>query len=188
MDKKQDILEKIWSELKDSLIISGHPFHIFSLSTINNNFPDSRNVVLRSINKDKSYITFHTDKRSNKIIQIKDNNNVCCLFYDKTNKIQLKIYGKISIVEDKQIIFDTWSKSKDMSKVCYLNKFSPGTPMKDSKEYILERDNISLNEGIKNFCILKINISIIDWLNLNHKGHERLLIDIINNKKEWIAP
>jgi len=60
--------------------------------------------------------------------------------------------------------------------------------MKDSKEYILERDNISLNEGIKNFCILKIDISIIDWLNLNHKGHERLLIDIINNKKEWIAP
>jgi len=188
MDKKQEILKKIWRELKDSLIISGHPFHIFSLTTVKNNFPDSRNVVLRSVNEDNNYITFHTDKRSNKIKQIKNNDNICGLFYDKTNKIQLRIYGKISIVEDKQIILDTWRSSKDMSKLCYLNKFPPGSILKDSKEYICESYNIDFNEGIKNFCILKINISIIDWLNLNHKGHVRLFIDIINDKINWIAP
>ena len=59
------------------------------LSTINNNFPESRTVILRNFNKDMFELNIHSDLRSGKINQIEINSNVSCLFYDdkkNTNK------------------------------------------------------------------------------------------------------
>ena len=95
MKHSQKILGDIWKELELSLENSKHPFHIFTITTINGNFPDSRYVVLRNVNETKKTIYFNTDKRSNKIKHIKNNNNVCALFYDIVKKIQLRIYGSI---------------------------------------------------------------------------------------------
>ena len=75
MSKEETILDQIWDELAASLEVGGHPFHIFSISTIFNNKPDSRNVVLRNVNRNNKSVTFHTDTRSNKISQIKNDNN-----------------------------------------------------------------------------------------------------------------
>ena len=48
MKHSQKILGDIWKELELSLENSKHPFHIFTITTINGNFPDSRYVVLRN--------------------------------------------------------------------------------------------------------------------------------------------
>ena len=57
-EKEADILKSIWDELNLSLTVSGHPFHIFSISTVEKNKPDSRNVVLRSLDNKNNSITF----------------------------------------------------------------------------------------------------------------------------------
>ena len=49
MKHSQKILGDIWKELELSLENSKHPFHIFTITTINGNFPDSRYVVLRNV-------------------------------------------------------------------------------------------------------------------------------------------
>ena len=109
-EKEAAILKSIWDELHLSLTVSGHPLHIFSVSTVEKSKPDSRNVVLRSLDKKNNSITFHTDKRSSKIKQFFDNKNVCALFYDQPNKIQIRIHGEISLVTDKDEINNKWSK------------------------------------------------------------------------------
>ena len=46
------------------------------------------------------------------------------------------------------------------------------------------------NMGIENFSIINIDIQSIDWLNLNHKGHERMIIDFLENSEvnyRWVA-
>ena len=192
MSKEEMILDQIWNELTASLEVGGHPFHIFSISTILDNKPDSRNVVLRSVDKNKHRITFHTDVRSNKISQIKNDKNVCALFYDKSKKIQIRAYGNIHIESDELIIKDKWSKSKKMSKLCYLNKSAPGEKLNNSKDYLYEEKDLKdIEIGIKNFSVINIEINKIDWLNLSHKGHERIIIDFFNKnniKFEWVAP
>ena len=47
MEDNQKILENIWEELKLGVEKSKHPYHIFSISTVSDNKPDSRCVVLR---------------------------------------------------------------------------------------------------------------------------------------------
>ncbi|MBT3520575.1 MAG: hypothetical protein HOA86_02450 [Gammaproteobacteria bacterium] len=192
MNKEETILDQIWDELEASLEVGGHPFHIFSISTIFNNKPDSRNVVLRNVNRNNKSVTFHTDTRSNKISQIKNDNNVCALFYDSAKKIQIRAYGSISIETDELLIKDRWKQSKKMSKLCYLHKSAPGKKIDNAKDYLYDEDDLQdIEVGIKNFSVINIKFNKIDWLNLSHKGHERIIINFTNGdniKFEWVAP
>ena len=188
-EKEADIVKSIWDELNLSLNVSGHPFHIFSISTVEKNKPDSRNVVLRSLDNKNNSITFHTDKRSSKIKQFFNNKNVCALFYDQPNKIQIRMHGEISLVKNQDEIKNKWSKLQYMSKLCYINKFSPGDLLRDPKEYFSENPPPDVvDTGIENFAIVNVNINSIDWLNLHHQGHERLIIDFKNNESKWVSP
>ena len=192
MSKEETILDQIWDELAASLEVGGHPFHIFSISTISNNKPDSRNVVLRNVNRNNKSVTFHTDTRSNKISQIKNDINVCALFYDSAKKIQIRGYGSIGIETDELLIKDRWNQSKKMSKLCYLHKSAPGEKINNAKDYLYDKDDLqNIEVGIKNFSVINIKFNKIDWLNLSHKGHERIIINFTNEdniKFEWVAP
>ena len=192
MTEKEGILDKIWNELILGLNSGKHPFHIFTVSTVKNNKPDSRSVVLRGVDKENKSISFHTDLRSKKILQIKESENICALFYDKDTKIQLRIYGSASKETDSLLIKEKWNSSKEMSKLCYLNKISPGEVINEPKDYLYGKEELNNIElGIKNFSIINIKISQIDWLSLNHEGHQRMLINYTSNNKidfDWVAP
>ena len=192
MTERKEILDKIWDELALGLNSGKHPFHIFSVSTIKNNKPDSRTVVLRAVEKENKSISFHTDLRSKKVLQIKESENICALFYDKDSKIQLRIYGSASKETDSLLIKEKWNSSKEMSKLCYLNKIPPGEVINESKDYLYGKEELNNIElGIKNFSIINIKISQIDWLSLNHEGHQRMLINYTSNNKiefDWVAP
>ena len=192
MTERKEILDKIWNELTLGLNSGKHPFHIFSVSTVKNNKPDSRTVVLRAVEKENKSISFHTDLRSKKVLQIKESENICALFYDKDTKIQLRIYGSASKETDSLLIKEKWNSSKEMSKLCYLNKIPPGEVINESKDYLYGKEELNNIElGIKNFSIINIKISQIDWLSLNHEGHQRMLINYTSNNKiefDWVAP
>ena len=192
MTERKEILDKIWNELTLGLNSGKHPFHIFSVSTVKNNKPDSRTVVLRAVDKENKSISFHTDLRSKKVLQIKESENICALFYDKDTKIQLRIYGSASKETDSLLIKEKWNSSKEMSKLCYLNKIPPGEVINESKDYLYGKEELNNIElGIKNFSIINIKISQIDWLSLNHEGHQRMLINYTSNNKiefDWVAP
>ena len=192
MTDRKEILDKIWDELILGLNSGKHPFHIFTVSTVKNNKPDSRSVVLRTVDKENKSISFHTDLRSKKILQIKESENICALFYDKDSKIQLRIYGSASKETNSLLIKEKWNSSKEMSKLCYLNKISPGEVINEPKDYLYGKEELNNIElGIKNFSIINIKISQIDWLSLNHEGHQRMLINYTSNNKiefDWVAP
>ena len=192
MTERKEILDKIWDELTLGLNSGKHPFHIFSVSTVKNNKPDSRTVVLRAVEKENKSISFHTDLRSKKVLQIKESENICALFYDKDTKIQLRIYGSASKETDSLLIKEKWNSSKEMSKLCYLNKISPSEVINESKDYLYGKEELNNVElGIKNFSVINIKISQIDWLSLNHEGHQRMLINYTSNNKiefDWVAP
>ena len=192
MTERKEILDKIWDELTLGLNSGKHPFHIFSVSTVKNNKPDSRTVVLRAVEKENKSISFHTDLRSKKVLQIKESENICALFYDKDSKIQLRIYGSASKETNSLLIKEKWNSSKEMSKLCYLNKIPPSEVINESKDYLYGKEELNNIElGIKNFSIINIKISQIDWLSLNHEGHQRMLINYTSNNKiefDWVAP
>ncbi len=187
------ILCSEFEEFKKAINTSKHDYHTFSIGTIRNEYPEIRTVVLRAINNISNTISFHTDLRSKKLQDIKSNNHVSSIFYDRKRRIQLRIQGKAYIETDSVKLKEIWKNMRPESKLCYmgphnpskkLDSFQPNLPKHDAQNISFENDII----GYNNFSRITIRFKSLDWLHLHHEGHKRLLFSF--NQKityQWIA-
>tara|TARA_E500000331_G_scaffold106468_1_gene103256 strand:- start:372 stop:980 length:609 start_codon:yes stop_codon:yes gene_type:complete len=186
---------KIWDLLKNGLDNRDAPFHIpvFVCGEIDKSKP--RIVVLRGIDKGESKIWFHTDIRSDKIKILKTNPKASFLFYDKTEKVQLRISVISKINYQNDLTKKSWEKTAHMSRQCYLGEKAPGeistsgptsglSESIDNLKYSIEESE----EGYKNFCVVENFVKSIEWLYLAAKGHRRARFDLENNKDTWLVP
>ena len=187
---------KIWDLLNFGLLNRDSPFHLPVFICGENKSFDGRIVVLRGIDEKNKKLWFHTDIISKKIEILKNNTQASFLFYDKDEKIQLRISGNVKINYQNNITKKSWEKTIHMSRQCYLGKSTPGsissTPTSglsenvDNFKYTLEESEI----GYKNFCLIETFITSIEWLYLAAKGHRRAHFSLKNNliEKKWIIP
>jgi len=172
------------------------PFHIPVFICGDKNKSDGRIVVLRGIDKKEKKIWFHADIRSNKIKILKSSPEAVLLFYDKNEKIQLRISGNAKINYQNHITRMSWEKTAHMSRQCYLGDEAPGSNVSvptsglsneiDNLKYSKEESEI----GYKNFCVIETYIKSIEWLYLAAKGHRRAYFSLKNNslEKKWLIP
>ena len=187
---------KIWELLKTGLSDRDLPFHIPVFICGQDNNADGRMVVLRGINQKNKNLWFHTDIRSKKIRILKINPIASLLFYDKEEKIQLRITGKVKINYQNSITKKSWNKTTHMSRQCYLGNEAPGsdtlsptsglTEEIDNHKYSIEESEI----GYNNFCVVEIFIESIEWLYLAARGHRRAHFALKNSsvEKKWLIP
>ena len=187
---------KIWDLLKISLQNRDLPFHLPVFICSYKNKSDGRIVVLRGVDEKEKKIWFHSDIRSNKIKILKSNPEANLLFYDKNEKIQLRISGNIKINYKNDLTKKSWEKTAHLSRQCYLGDKSPGsnasaptsglTNKIDNLKYTKEESEI----GYKNFCVVEVYIKSIEWLYLAAKGHRRAYFNITNDvlEKKWLIP
>ena len=187
---------EIWELLKTGLSNRDLPFHIPVFICGQDSNADGRMVVLRGLNKKDKNLWFHTDIRSKKIRILKTNPIASLLFYDKEEKVQLRITGKAKINYQNNIAEISWNKTTHMSRQCYLGNKAPGseslTPTSglteevDKHKYSIEESEI----GYKNFCVVEVFIESIEWLYLAARGHRRAYFSLKNNslEKKWLIP
>ena len=187
---------KIWDLLKKGLANRNTSFHIPTFICGEDKDFDGRIVVLRGISEKDKKIWFHSDIRSNKIKILKRNPLSSLIFYDKSEKIQLRISCNSKINYQNNITEKSWKKTAHMSRQCYLGDIGPGTisalPTSglseniDNYKYSIEESEI----GYKNFCLVENFINSIEWLYLAAKGHRRAYFNLSNNslEKKWLIP
>ena len=191
--KLDTILETEYTELQKATTDGKHVYHCFYIATIDNEVPKLRTVVLRALNKDENTLSFHTDLRSNKIKEIKSNNNISALFYDKKRKVQIRMRGKAVLYENSSELKTIWSTMRPESKLCYMGPFAPGEKLDQFQPNLPDHNaqNISTQnnkKGYKNFCRVTIQLENLDWLHLDHRGHKRILFNFDQiSKPTWIA-
>ena len=187
---------KIWNLLILGLKKRDAPFHLPIFICGKNNKFDGRIVVMRGANKDERKIWFHSDIRSNKVKILKKNPECTLLFYDKNEKVQLRICGNTKINYQNDITENSWKNTAHMSRQCYLGDKAPGsytsiptsglTENIDNMKYTIEESEI----GYKNFCVIETYIKSIEWLYLAAKGHRRALFNLNKKQleKKWLIP
>ena len=192
----EKVYSKIWSLLHLGLQNRNTPFHIPVFICGKENNIDGRIIVLRGIDKKEKKVWFHTDIRSKKIKILKNNPNATLLFYDKAEKIQLRICVNTKINYKNNICKKAWNKTVHMSRQCYLGDKSPGTTVNiptsgltedvDNLKYTNEESEV----GYKNFCVVENFIKSIEWLYLAAKGHRRAYFKVKKNslEKKWLIP
>ena len=189
-----EIKKKIWSMLDDAVTNRSSQFRIPTFICGHNNDIDGRIVVLRKSDQQNNLVQFHSDIRSDKIELLKNNPNAALLFYDKDEKIQVRLKVEAIINHNNDITKQSWEKTQHISRKCYLVDNGPGTesdiptsglkPELDNFEFTMEQSE----EGYKNFTVIQCKIKSIEWLYLAAKGHRRAKFDLENNKDTWLVP
>ena len=190
----KEIKKKIWFMLSDAVTNRSSRFRLPVFVCGNQNDFDGRIVVLRKSDQANNLLQFHSDIRSDKIPKLKNNKIASMLFYDKEEKIQVRIKVECSINHNNEITKESWSKTGHISRKCYLVDNGPGTestnptsglkPELDNFEFTMEQSE----EGYKNFSVIQCKIKSIEWLYLAAKGHRRARFELDNNKEYWLVP
>ena len=190
----KEIKKKIWSMLDDAVTNRSSTFRIPVFICGDQKDFDGRIVVLRKSDQINNLLQFHSDIRSEKIPKLKSNKNASMLFYDKEEKIQVRLKVECIVNHNNEITKESWSKTGHMSRKCYLIDNGPGTespnptsglkPELDNFEFTMEQSE----EGYKNFTVIQCKIKTIEWLYLAAKGHRRARFELDNNKEYWLVP
>ena len=188
------MLNFYWSLLGDAVVNRNSPFRIPVFVCGDQNGFDGRIVVLRKSDQSNNLLQFHSDIRSYKIIKLKNNKNASMLFYDKEEKIQVRLKVECIINHNNEITKESWKKTGHISRKCYLVDNGPGTesdvptsglkPELDNFDYTKEQSE----EGYKNFTVIQCKIKSIEWLYLAAKGHRRAKFNLEDNKDTWLVP
>ena len=189
-----EIKKKIWSLLDNAVKDRSSPFRIPVFACGNQNDINGRIVVLRKSDQTNNLVQFHSDIRSDKIEILKANKNAAMLFYDKDEKIQVRLKVECTINHDNEITKKSWLKTGHISRKCYLVDNGPGTksptptsglkPDLNNFEFTMEQSE----EGYKNFTVIQCKIKSMEWLYLAAKGHRRARFELDNNKEYWLVP
>ena len=190
----EQIKNKYWSMLEDAVSNRASSFRIPVFICSHQDEVDGRIVVLRKSDRENNLLQFHTDFRSPKVEILKNNNKASLLFYDKEEKIQLRVKVNCEINNQNSITKESWKRTQHISRRCYLTDSPPGTSSENPTSGMiakLEDFDYTLSqseEGFKNFTVIKCKIKTIEWLYLAAKGHRRAMFDIENKKESWLVP
>ena len=190
----KEIKKKIWLMLDDAVTNRSSQFRIPVFVCGDQKDFDGRIVVLRKSDQSNNLLQFHSDIRSDKITKLKNNKNASMLFYDKEEKIQVRLKVECTVNHNNEITKESWSKTGHISRKCYLVNNGPGTesstptsglkPELDNFEFTMEQSE----KGYKNFTVIQCKIKSMEWLYLAAKGHRRARFEIDNNKESWLVP
>ena len=189
-----EIKKKIWSMLDDAVTNRSSPFRIPVFVCGDQSDFHGRLVVLRKSDQSNNRLQFQSDIRSDKIEKLKKNPNAAMLFYDKEEKIQVRLKVECIVNHNNNVTKESWSKTQHISRKCYLVDNGPGTesdiptsglkPELDNFEFTMEQSE----EGYKNFTVIQCKVKSIEWLYLAAKGHRRARFNLETNKDTWLVP
>ena len=189
-----EIKKKVWLMLDDAVINRNSQFRIPTFICGEHSDFDGRIIVLRKSDQQNNLVQFHSDIRSDKIGKLKRNSNAAMLFYDKEEKIQVRLKVECTVNHNNYVTKESWSKTQHISRKCYLVDNGPGTvsdiptsglkPELDNFEFTIKQSE----EGYKNFTVIQCKIKSIEWLYLAAKGHRRAILDLETNRDTWLVP
>ena len=196
-ENTHEIFEEIKTNLTRGVKDRKHAFHNPVFCNVDQDGGvDSRVVVLRKFDPINMILNFHTDYRSPKVSNLKQNNKSMLVFYDHKLKIQMRIKTTSIINYQNEIAKEMWDKTKLLSRKCYLTSKDPSSltslPEDGIPEHLIgkEPEFEESKKGYKNFTVIENKINEIDWLYLEISGHRRLNLLFQNNKPQfqWLIP
>ena len=121
-DNLEQTLDTADRILSNAVNNSNTLFHTLVVSCFNGSEISSRVMVLREFCLQKKIMRFHTDYRSAKIRELKDQTSANVIGYDPALKVQIKLQGEIKVHYDDSVTQDAWQSSTNRSKKCYSVK------------------------------------------------------------------
>ena len=153
-------------------------FHTPVFATHNADGPQARVLVLRAFDVAPRTLTFHTDMRSAKLLELGSEPRVALTFYDAARKAQVRINGTCSVHAGDALSHQRWSASRPSSLRCFAGA-QPGavsavpTSGLPAQMEGREPELAELAHAEPNFAVLTVAVQRLEWLHLHTRGQRR---------------
>lgn len=184
MDRYTDLdtlLDHVWSYVTTAAQDPQHPFRTPTFGTVSAGAPRLRTVILRTAHRDDRMLGFHTDRRSQKITEIRGTPRVVWHGWDPERSEQFRLRGTASVHTDDDFADRLWEAATSEELRLYRRPVAPGTPI-DAPGHGLDdvaapgtpeftREHAA--PGRPHFAAIRTVIDEIHWLHLHPGGHYR---------------
>ncbi|GAB4401664.1 MAG: hypothetical protein OHK0053_24710 [Microscillaceae bacterium] len=191
-------LEKhLWNLLFRAAVQKKEAFHKPTLGTISAEGPSLRTLVLREVDAGKKILLAHTDRRSPKVSEIQADPRIHWHFYDERRGFQLRLSGKAFLHAEDSLWEAQWAKTNPGSRKVYASLIAPGQPSEEPASGLppgWDEGRLSEEEselGKPNFMVIRSEISALDWLFLDARGHRRAVFRYHEGQlrsAQWLIP
>ena len=170
-DVRRDVAERLERAVKDRR----SAMHIPAVVTSD---VDARTMVLREFNADDWSLRFHTDIRAPKVSVVEADSRMAVLFYDKAEKVQIRVRGTGHVLREGSVVEQAWEESDNYARRWYLGE-GPGAVSQTSTSGLpaefegVEPTDAQLFPARPNFAVLRVDLHELDWFYLAHTGHVR---------------
>ncbi|WP_420150226.1 pyridoxamine 5'-phosphate oxidase family protein [Spirosoma sp.] len=197
-DSLTDLERAIWHQLISTTehgqgIDAG--FKTMTVATCTNRGADARMVILRAVDGIRKYVWFHTDARSEKVIQLEAFPTTTLLFWDSKQQIQLRLTAETRLHTDDYIADEHWEKLADGSRKLYFSEYVPGselpTPYPGFPDYLNGKDLTDEAEkaGRSNFAVIECRVLAMEYLRVSREGQVRARFQYEpESRMAWLAP
>ena len=172
--------EEAWSLIDAGVTNRNSPSHMPAVATVDAlGMPQLRIMILRDVSRDARTLRFHTDSRSTKAEQLRQNPATSVLIYDPAAKVQIRMSGKTHFTATGAVADIAWSASTPFARRCYMAEAAPGTPLAEPSSGLpdwiagKQPEEEQLAGYRANFAALLVEVDTIEWLYLANSGHRR---------------
>ncbi len=153
-----------------------HPFRYCHLSTLSEEYPETRMVVNRKVDQDLTVFVF-TDSRTAKVQQLQQNNKASMVFYHPKKRMQIRMKGTVVLINETHPDYTS-----------YLNQLKQSPSLRDYTTLqppgsSLTTPNV-LHGTTLYFMALLFKPLLLDILLLDREGHNRCTYT--RRGTEWI--
>ena len=191
--------EEAWSLIAAGVTNRNSPSHMPAVGTVDPlGMPQLRIMILRDVSRDARTLRFHTDSRSIKAEQLRQNPATSVLIYDPAAKVQIRMSGKTHFTATGAVADIAWSASTPFARRCYMAEAAPGTPLAEPSSGLpdwiagKQPEEEQLADYRANFAALLVEVDTIEWLYLANAGHRRARWqwDAVQNSwaGRWLIP
>jgi len=186
-----DVPALVWALMESGVNDSVSAFHTPSVATAGPYGPSQRTVVLRQVDAEDRLLVCHTDQRSLKVAELKDDPRMSWHVYAQKLKVQIAFRGCATVHTDTAFAEACWQRSTMRSRTCYRTPHAPGTAVAEpptGPQAIKDAEALAIARS--HFAAVACQIHRIDWLYLCARGHRRAAIDFDDSghTSRWLTP
>lgn len=172
--------EFAWKKLVNGSVKKKNGFRTMCVGTINDsNEPTLRIVVNRKVDELQKIIYFHTDNRSRKCYNLKQDNRLSLLFYDARQRVQIVVKAHAIFHTNNVMAIDRWKATSPPARLSYMTIEPPNT--KSEKPTLGYNDVFSevkpteteSNLHQENFSVIACHIYELEFLYLDYLGNRK---------------
>ncbi len=201
MDRYSDldtVLNRVWRRIEHAAEDAHSPFRILTFGTVQGGQPHLRSVVLRSAARKDRRLSFHSDRRAEKVEAIEAHPRITWHGWDPDTSEQIRLRGTAGVHTGDAVADEMWEEQDPASLAVYPRPTAPGTPLDGPgdglqasvKEEPITRKDVA--EGRQYFAVIRTVIDEIDWLHLHPEGHYRARFQFQEDRQAfegtWVVP